>query len=293
MSLTISQRFDNFLAAIRLTELQAADGRLKLMGVLSTLNERYWGSCSTSEHGELIGSWGKSTRVRPPRDIDILFELPESVYNRFQRVVGNRQSQLLQEVKRTLQTSYSTTEMRADGQVVVVPFSTQSIEIAPAFRGPHGQFLICDTNSGGTYKTVDPIAEMSSLEAADRASNGTTRDLILMMKTWQRHCNIPLKSFWIELLAAEFVRTWTYAGKGTVFYDWLCRDFLEWVIGRAGGCVCVSGTYEIVWIGREWVSRAERARDWACRACSHDLSGAARAASAEWQNLFGGDFPSP
>ena len=39
----------------------------------------------------LSGSWGKLTRVRPVRDIDVLFVLPYSVYQRFQQVaLGGR-----------------------------------------------------------------------------------------------------------------------------------------------------------------------------------------------------------
>jgi len=41
-------------------------------------------------------------RSRPPRDVDALFLLPDDVYFRFQQRSGNRQSQLLQEVKDAL-----------------------------------------------------------------------------------------------------------------------------------------------------------------------------------------------
>src|SRR6478609_3856974 len=101
-SMTVSQRFDKFLENIRITEEQAADGTVKHGGVRKCLNKHYYDSSSESANSMLVGSWGKHTRVRPPRDIDVLFKLPSSVYQRYETKTGNKQSQLLQEVKNVL-----------------------------------------------------------------------------------------------------------------------------------------------------------------------------------------------
>src|SRR5438067_160515 len=100
--MTVSQRFDKFLANIRLTTDQEKDGITKHSGVRKCLNLHYYNNTSESENSMLVGSWGKRTRVRPPRDIDVLFILPNSVYRRFESRPGNKQSQLLQEVKSVL-----------------------------------------------------------------------------------------------------------------------------------------------------------------------------------------------
>lgn len=140
----VCERFSQFLATLAITEGQREDGETKQAGIRNCLNRHYWGCASDNANSMLIGSWGKQTRVRPSRDIDILFLLPPHVYWRFQETCGNRQSQLLQEVKTVLSQTYSQTTMRADGQVVMIPFNTILVEIAPGFRCQDGSIIVCD-----------------------------------------------------------------------------------------------------------------------------------------------------
>ena len=124
----VRPRFQAFLDNLAITEDQASDGQVMHQGIVSSLNRADWNTRDGTRNRILIGSWGKFTRVRPPRDVDILFVLPVEVYWRFQQRTGNRQSQLLQEVKNRLQTTYLQTDIRGDGQVVVVPIKSFQIE---------------------------------------------------------------------------------------------------------------------------------------------------------------------
>jgi hypothetical protein len=117
-------RFRAFLANLAITPSQREDGTTKQAGVRACLNRHYYGTPSETANSFLIGSWGKGTQVRPSRDIDILFLLPGSVWQSYQQRVGNKQSQLLQEVKEILAATYSQTTMRGDGQVISIPFNT-------------------------------------------------------------------------------------------------------------------------------------------------------------------------
>ena len=200
----VRPRFQALLENLKITEEQAKDGQVKHQGIVSCLNRAYWNSRDDAIHRILIGSWGKFTRVRPPRDVDILFVLPVEVYWRFQQRTGNRQSQLLQEVKSRLQTTYPQTDIRGDGQVVV-PFNTCKVEVAPAFPCQGGGYLVCDAHDGGRYKLVHPEAEIAALHGADTALNGNVRKLTRILKQWQRHCNVPIKSFQIEALIIELL----------------------------------------------------------------------------------------
>jgi hypothetical protein len=97
--LSTNTRFLRLLDNIKLTSIQRTDGEVKHKGVRSCLNNHYYGTQSEYENSMLAGSWGRSTQVRPPRDIDILFFLPWSVYTRVDSlsVFTNKQSALLQE----------------------------------------------------------------------------------------------------------------------------------------------------------------------------------------------------
>lgn len=291
--MSVSTRFSTLMSNIALTPYQRADGQTKHKGVRSCLNSYYYGNSSDYLNSMLIGSWGKSTEIRPPRDIDVLFCLPWSVYTRIESNAfsTNKQSALLQEVKRVLQVTYSSTRMRADGQVVVVPFLTYSVEVVPAFKLSGGDYWICDTNSGGSYKASDPIAEQNNVTYSNNASKGNTRDLIRMAKCWQGHRNVPLKSFCIELLAIDFLRSWQYAGNSTVYYDWMVRDFFGYLLTRANGYVFVPGTYDLVPLGDKWLSRAISAHNRASKACTYESAKEDFNAGWEWRKVFGEFVP--
>ncbi len=290
--MTVGSRFDKFLAALMLTADQQSDGQTKHTGVRQCLDEWYYGS-KYAGNGFLVGSWGKSTEIRPPRDIDIMFVLPREVYDRFETHTGNKQSQLLQEIKYVLSQAYSTTEMSGDGQVVVVPFSSYGVEVAPAFLLQGGQYFICDTNGGGRYKTTDPTAEIAKVKEANTATNGNARDLIRMLKRWQQYCNVSLKSFLIELLAIEFLASWQHKGNSSVYYDWMVRDFFYFLKNKSQwSSVYVPGTYEVITLGDTgWQSRAETAYNRAVKATEYEASEMPYSAGGEWQKIFGTDIP--
>jgi len=88
--ISVSQRFNAFLQNIKITYDQAEDERTKHAGVRKCLNRHYWNSASETANSMLVGSAGKSTRVRRPRDIDLMFILPDAVYAgiEWQRIFG-------------------------------------------------------------------------------------------------------------------------------------------------------------------------------------------------------------
>jgi hypothetical protein len=79
------------------------------------------------------------------------------------------------------------------------------IEVVPVFATGIGTFWMPDTNDGGRWKIADPISEMHTIDNADKAMNGNVRNLARMIKLWKRERNVPLKSFIIELLLADYL----------------------------------------------------------------------------------------
>jgi hypothetical protein len=289
--MTVGQRFEALLANLTLTKDQRDAGITNHTGVRSCLNSHYYGISSGYSNSMLVGSWGKSTEVRPPRDIDVLFVLPNTVYWRYQERTGNRQSQLLQEVKSVLASKYSRTNIRGDGPVVLISFSTYDIELVPSFKTQGTQYLIPITNNGGSYKSFDPEAEITKVKNSDSATKGNSRALIRMMKRWQEYCAVPIKSFWLELIAIDFLSWWQYRENGTNFYDWMVRDFFGHLVGKANSYLSVPGTGEIMWIGDAWKSRAESAQGRASKACQYEADNMPYSAGDEWQKIFGDFIP--
>ncbi|QUD89851.1 SMODS domain-containing nucleotidyltransferase [Phenylobacterium montanum] len=290
--MSTSSRFTKFLENIQLTDVQVSNGKASREAVVGTLNSTYYGSTSNTNNSVYVGSWAKFTRIRPPRDVDVLYDLPKAVYDRFQLRTGNRQSQLLQEVKAVLLAAYPNTLIRGDGPIVIVPFATFSVEVIPSFKLTDGKSWVCLTEGGGRYKTADYAAEASYIADSDTATNGKTRHLVRMMKRWQAECSVPIKSFHIELTSALFLANWVHKGESRSYYDCMVRDYLAYLVSRANGHVYAPGTGEQMALGEAWLSRAKTALDRATKACTHELTPAPAWACEEWRKIFGADYPS-
>jgi len=292
MWIGVRQRFRRFHADLLLTNDQINDGLTKQLGVRQSLQRAYYGYSTDSPPGFVVGSWGKRTAVRPPSDVDVFFELPVAVYHRINGNAGNVQSQLLQEVRGHLLETYSQTRIRGDGQVVTVSFNTIDLEVVPAFRyDDQGRFYMPDTHAGGQWKIVDPVAEVATIEAADNAANGNVRPMAQMLKTWKRECGVPLKSYQIELLVAEFMTGYVYRQYDYYWYDWFMRDFYIFLCQKAWANLVIPGTGEIINLGSDWHSRAVSARDRALKACDYERDDLIVAAGEEWQKIFGQRIP--
>lgn len=291
MWIAVRQRFQQFHRNLLLTPLQRQDGLTKRNGVVNCLNRNYYNSTSETDNSFFIGSWGKDTATRPPRDLDVYFVLPVHVYHRFQPYLSNRQSALLQEVKDALVGTYPNTDMRGDGQVIIVRFDSYNVEVVPAFLLQNGKYWICNTHDGGSYKLADPSAEVRYIEAADLANNRNLRPLIRMLKAWQANCSVPVKSFQVELLAADFIVNSPWRLYDFFWFDWIMRDFFAYLYHQANSCVTVPGTLEEIFLGNEWRSRAEMAYYRAEKACRYEKDNLVEAAGEEWQKIFGQHIP--
>lgn len=284
-------RFNAFLANIALTRPQQSDGVTSFKGVTTCLNSHYYGYASEEEHAALGGSWGKELQVRPPRDIDLLYLLPFVVWERFEKYTSARQSALLQEVKGVLKAKYTRTDMRGDGQVVIVPFDHVTVEVVPAFLLQNGRLLICDTADGGRYQETDLTAELRALNISDAAHNSCTRFLIKILKQWQQYCAVPIKSFMLERLVVEFMPLVPQTYYQYQWLDWLARDFFAFVQSRANGFVTMPGTGKQIALGDTWLSKARAAYGNAFNACEYEHNNDNFAAGAAWQNVFGTMIP--
>ncbi len=109
-----------------------------------------------------------------------------------------------------------------------------------------------------------------------------------MLKCWQGYCKVPIKSFWLELVAIEFLARWQWAGYSKLYYDWMVGDFLAYLVGRACTVIYVPGTCEAIYLGHDWKSKAESARDRAQRACHNEANSLTALACEELQKIFGG-----
>jgi hypothetical protein len=286
----VRPRFTQFHRSLLVTDAQRQDAATKYSGVARSLSRAYYGD-SSLDHSFAVGSWAKGTATRPPRDVDMYFVLPSSVHERLQGYQWNRQSALLQEMRGVLSDTFPKTELNGDRQVVVVRFDSMNVEVVPAFSLEGGGYWICDTKSGGSYQRTNPDAELSHIDRIDRENNGNLRALIHMAKAWQDECHVPIKSFQLELVAANFIEQSPWRRYDYFWYDWLLRDFFAFLRAHANRYLIVPGTLEAVPLGDAWLSRTDSALVRARKACELEDWNSVGLAGEEWQKIFGSGIP--
>lgn len=282
--------FNQLLKNIKLTHLQKLDAKTKVKSVAETLHNHYYPHLTyDGSTKRIIGSYGKRTNIRPVGDIDLLFKMPDEKFAQYDSLAGNKQSQLLQDVRAVLKDKFTTTEkIRAFGKVIVIGFSdgTHSVELLPAWKQADGKFRIPNSENGGSWEIWDPIKEFENI---DRSSKRTkkTRSLIRMVKRWADYCSVPLRSFMIELLVVEYLNT--HASDTT--YPQLVKEFFDFLLIKRNISIYSPASSNFVHLGEDWYSKAESAVTRNIRAVDFEAKEDYENASREWKKVFGEVFP--
>jgi Second Messenger Oligonucleotide or Dinucleotide Synthetase domain len=281
------------------SNLQIRDGgtiATRSGNITRRLNTDFWSTTSDTSHSLYVGSYGRNTAISGFSDVDLIFQLPDSVYKQYNGYSGNGQSALLQAVKTSIERTYSTTNIRADGQVIQVPFTDGiNFEVVPAFDNNDGSFTFPNANDGGSWKTTNPRPEISTIRERNAATNGNLVPLCRMMRDWKDKWAVPIGGLLIDTLAYQFIETWEHRDKSYVYYDYMCRDFFKWMAAqdenqewwRAPG----SGQY--VWGKGLFQYKAKRCYNLSLEAIEHEIATPKREWSAKqkWREIFTTNFP--
>ncbi len=156
--------------------------------ITRAVNLEFRSSASETAHSLYVGSYGRGTAI-DTSDIDMLIELPRYEYNRFDTLRGNGQSRLLQALKNAIKQTYPRSNIRGDGQVVVIDFTDGiKFEVLPAFRqldwsgNWNGRYDYPDSNMGGNWLTTNPKIEQQAMKERNAESNGLLFDTCKHMR---------------------------------------------------------------------------------------------------------------
>lgn len=197
--------------------------------ITKALNQYFYNIDSKTANSLQVGSYGRFTGVRGISDLDMLYFIPASEWTRFR----DRQSYLLQVVKSEIKKAYKNTDIRGDGQVVVVKFKNQEVEIVPVFCNEDGTFIYPDTHDGGSWKTCNPRAEMSYFRALNDDRRGHLRRLSKMVRAWKSRHEVEMSGFLIDTLCYKFFSNLTdYDDKSFKSYDQLSLHFFTFLVNE-------------------------------------------------------------
>ena len=122
----VEDNFNEFISNLQIDNLD--DINTSLEGIAKKLNQKYYDN-STTDNYLIVGSMGRNTSIKGESDIDVIYELPNEVFERFDDYESNGQSQLLNEIRYILKEKYPSTDIKEDGQVVVISFTKYKIEL--------------------------------------------------------------------------------------------------------------------------------------------------------------------
>jgi len=292
--MSIADKFKTFCDNIRIKDDVVDNISYRYKRITKRLNTEYRGTTSETANSLYVGSYGRDTDIHVS-DIDMLYILPYSVYERFNGYIGNGQSALLQEVKKAVEKTYNS-YMRADGQVIKIEFTDGVIfELVPCFKNTDDSFTFPDTNNGGSWKTTNPKPEIAEIRRANSEDcNSNLKRLCRMARAWKDKWDVPIGGLLIDTLAHRFLTEWEYRDKSYMYYDWMTRDFFEYLKdqNKEQSYWLSPGANQYVWRKGKFEYKATRCYNIALKALEHEEKNEEWSANQKWREIYGTKFPS-
>lgn len=238
------------------------------------------------------GSFGNGTNVRNYSDIDYFASLSSSA-------MKTSSSATLNAVASALRTRFSSTYgIRVDSPAVVVPFGTdasEAHEVIPAelvSTDDPRMYRIADGTGG--WMRSSPQAQNDYVRSVNDRTGGKAKSLIRFLKAWKYYKNVPISSFYLELVVAEHA-----AGAIPIIYSWDLRDVFAKLrnsalaavddpAGASGKVAACSTTAQ----KEDALSKVDTAASRSRSAKESEDAGKLGEAFAWWDLLYDGRFPS-
>jgi len=282
------------------TNIQVQDGgtiSTRYKAITRRLNTDFWNTTSDASHSLYVGSYGRNTAIDGFSDLDMVFELPSSLYRKYDGYQGNGQSALLQAVRSSMQKTYPTSSPGADGQVVTVSFQDGiTFEVVPVFTNNAGSYTFPNSNSGGSWKTTNPKPEIEAIRSRNNACNSNLVPLCRMMRAWKSKWAVPIGGLLIDTLAYQFIINSQYRDKSCLYYDYICRDFFEYMAGQDANQEYWKAPGSGQWVygdKGQFQYKAKRCYNIALEAIKHETADPKQdwSAKQKWREIFGTSYP--
>ena len=270
---------------------------LRYRTITKRLNTDFWWTDSATSHSLQVGSYGRNTAIHGTSDVDMVFELPWSLYEQYDSYSSNGQSALLQAVRNSVKKTYPTTDIGADGQVILIPFTDGiTFELVPGFLNTDNSYTYPDSNGGGSWERTNPRPEIEAIRRRNSACNDNLIPLCRMMRAWKRKWGVPIGGLLIDTLAYQFIINWSYRDKSYLYYDFMCRDFFAHMANQSTDQEywTAPGSRQRVYGGKgQFQYKARRCYNIALQAIEDESATPNEEWSAKqkWREIFGTSFP--
>lgn len=293
MELDISQTFQTFNDNLKIEKDKVDKIRYRYNRMTRQLNEDFWNLESDIRNSLYVGSYGRDTDI-VTSDVDWLFILPYSIKQQYDRYLYNGQSSLLQAIKTSIEKTYSKTYLKADGQVIQIPFEDNiNFELVPCFENTDGSFRHPDTNNGGSWKKTDPRPEIKAVNDRNKSTNGNMKALSRMIRAWKYEWDVSIGGLLIDTLVYKFLENYEYRDKSTVYYDWISRDFFKYLSEQnpIQEYWYALGSNQYAYRKGPFVYKAKRCYNISIEAIENQKSASVES-KKKWREIYGTKFPS-
>jgi hypothetical protein len=256
--MSVAENFKSFCNDLKISTDKRSTISTRYESICKRLNKDFW-NMDTTHGGRFVGSYGRHTANDWFSDIDMIFEMPSS-----------------------LKSTYNTF-LKGDGQIIEVSFSDgMKIEVLPAFKNDDNTFTYADTNNGGSWRKTNPIPEIEAINSGDTLTNNNLKRLCRMIRAWKYYCDVPIKGLLIDTLAYRFLVDWDNRDKSYLYYDWMSRDFFEYLKNQSSS--------QTTWyaVGSSQAIYNEKSLE----AIQSESDGFNWSAKQKWREIYGNRYPS-
>lgn len=284
--MSISEMFSQFVGNLAISNTETISTRY---GELTTaLNKKFRDTDSKMANTLQVGSFGRKTGVNGISDLDMLYIMPKTKWEIYNKVGG--QLKLLQDTKEAILARYPTTKVRVDRLVVTVTYTNFHVEVQPVFAQDDNSYKYPDTKNGGSWKITKPKEEMEEVSNLDVLKNSNLRRLCKMARAWKNKHGVGMGGLLIDTLAYNFLSsTNAYDSRSYSFYDWLSRDFFKYLSELPEqNEYAAPGSRQRVRVKNKFQRKAKKAYKLCLEAIEHENN---RDVNDKWKKIYGRPFP--
>lgn len=253
--------------------------------ITKSLNKDFRSVEGSTSNRLMVGSYGRHTAIRGVSDLDMIFILPASLRASYDGETGPRR--ILTRVKDVLKARYPSTDIRVDQCVVRVQFTSNKFkfDVQPAFENADGSFDYPDTKAEA-WKTTKPRAEIAATAECNERTSKNMRHLARMARAWKDANGVVMGGLLIDTLVHYFFATTAeYDDKGTFWFDFMVRDFFEFLMNQPEKDYYLAlGSNQRVTVKKQFQAKAKKAYNRCLQAIADEGKASA---NKKWREVFG------
>lgn len=284
-----SETFKEFLSNIKISNEKADTISYRYGRITKALNEEFRNTDSKTVNSLQVGSYGRHTGIKGISDLDMLYVVPASKWDDYNKVGG--QSKLLQDTKTAISRTYSSSDIKVDRCVVTVNFTDSHIDVQPVFEVEDQDYKYPDTYGDGSWKITKPRKEMDAMVEFEVNKNRNLRRLCKMARSWKNKHGVCMGGLLIDTLSYNFLKSTKYFDeKSFAYYDEMCRDFFKYLYDQPTNQTEYGalGSKQRVKVKKSFKRKAKKAFDLAEEAIE---AASDKTKHNKWRDIFGNDFP--